>query len=255
MNSAFVYFYDDFLGSPRYERDLSLIENELAVKGIAGTIVRLTVMRDDVGSIKDRISNGAKNLIFVGNDLTVEKMMRLVPDNPDVTLGFIPIDETSKIAKLLGMPSGQPGVDVIAARLVEIIDLGTVGNRHFLTECLVLNGQAELEIEGKYRLAPKNGGAIAVRNLGSLSQNNRIAADPKDGFLEAIIQAPVGKRPGWWKKSELSETKIPFKFGRMIAKQQIPFYIDGKEYLGTEFSLGIEPKRLKIITGRSRRLT
>ena len=254
MNAAFVYFYDEFLSLPRYERDLSLLENELAVKGISGAIVRLTIFRDDLSTVKDRVANGAKNLIFVGNDATIEKMMRLVPDNPDLTLGFLPLVERSAMGRLLGMPSGAPGADVVAARLVETVDLGRVGDRFFLTECVVTAPQAQLEIEGAYRLAPLAGGAIAVRNLGSPTAEGNPLADPKDGRLEAVIQAPVTIKNGFWNKQELTETRIPFTFGRILSKKQISVFVDGKEFIGTEFPLGIAPRRLKIITGRNRRL-
>jgi len=254
MNAAFVYFYDEFLSDPRYERELSLMENELAVRGISGTIVRLTVFRDDLSTLKNRISNGAKNLIFVGNDATIEKMMRLVPENPDLTLGFLPLMEKSAMGRLLGMPAGAQGVEVLAARLVETIDLGRVADRYFLTECVVTGAGAQLEIEGQYRLAPLVGGAIAVRNLGSPTAEGNPLADPKDGKLEAVIQAPISTKSGLWNKQELTETRIPLTFGRILAKKQISVFIDGKEYIGTEFPLGIAPRRLKIITGRNRRL-
>ncbi|MDO8618259.1 MAG: hypothetical protein Q7N87_05250 [Candidatus Uhrbacteria bacterium] len=250
MNPAFAYIYDDFLSDRRFEREISILETELASRGVEGQVARLAMFRSARETIIDLACAGAKNIVFVGNDKTVEKMMWFLPD-VGVTVGYIPLTKPAHIGTLLGIPMGLSAVDVLAARLVETIDVGKLDDRYFLTEVIVPATVASLEVEGQYRVSPAVGGAIAVRNLGSVSGKIPVAADPKDGWLEAIIQTRVnGDR--WLGKSPLDETTIRLKRGTIISKEPIDVFMDGHTVNGFSFKLSIVPNKLKVITGKGR---
>ena len=250
MNPAFAYIYDDFLSDRRFERELSILETELARRGIEGQVARLAMFRSARETIIDLAVAGAKNIIFVGNDRTVEKMMWFLPD-VDVTVGFIPLTEPVNIAMLFGIPVGLPAADVVAARLVETIDVGKLDDRYFLTEVIVPSTVAALEVEGRYRVSPAVGGAIAIRNLGSVSGKTPVGADVKDGWLEAIIQTKTNEE-GWFSQSPLNETTIRLKHGSILSKEPIDVFMDGHTVNGFSFRLSIVPNKLKVITGKGR---
>jgi hypothetical protein len=252
MNPAFAYIYDDFLSDRRYERELGQVETELARHGIGGRTFRLSPLTASRDLIKDLVMDGAKNVVFVGNDLTVEKMMWFLPDL-DVTIGYIPITDKNPLAELLGISFGAPAVDILAARFVETFDIGKINDRYFFTEVVLPSTKAALEIEGRYRVSPRVGGAIVVRNLGgSLEHGN---ADPKDGWLEAVIQTVTpGVSSTFWKKAALEETRIPLQNGAIIAQEPTDIYVDGHITNGSKFRLQIIPNKLRMITGRRRRL-
>lgn len=250
MNPAFAYIYDDFLSDRRFERELSVLETELARRGIEGRVGRLAMFRSARETIIDMACAGAKNIVFVGNDKTVQKMMWFLPD-VDVTIGYVPLGQPTHIATLLGIPFGLPAVDVLAARLIETIDVGKLDDRYFLTEVIVPATVASLEVEGRYRVSPAQGGAIAVRNLGSVSGKIPVRADSKDGWLEAIIQTRINGEK-WLGQSQLSETIIPLKKGTIMSKEPIDVFMDGHTVNGFSFRLSIVPNKLKVITGKSR---
>lgn len=255
MNPAFAYVYDDFLSDSRFERDISLIETELARRGIEGRIARLAMFRSAKEMVTDLCQQGVKNVVFVGNDRTLEKMMWFLPDL-DLTVGYIPVCQPAQVAGLLGIPVGAGAVDVLAARLVEVLDVGRLEDRYFLTEVVLPSTIACIEIEGQYRASPATGGAIAVRNLGSVDPSGGASADPKDGLLEAVIQTQGPGKPalGLWGKPGLSETRIAFRYGTIISKEPIDVFVDGHVLNGFTFHVEIRPKKLRIITGRERKV-
>lgn len=248
MNPAFAYVYDEVLSDRRYEREMGVLETELARRGIEGRIARLAMFRNPREMADDLMKVGVKNVVLVGRDEMLKKLMAFVPDF-EVTLGYLPVGDASVIAKLLGIPTGIGAVDVLAARLIETLDVGKLNDRYFLTEVVAPSTKASIDIEGKYRVSPTEHGAIAVRNLGSATDGGA-AADPQDGRLEVVIQARVGSR--WWKKGELEETRIWSRYGVIRSTQPIDIFVDGEKLKGTEFNLSIVPKKLRVITGRSR---
>src|SRR3989338_3664475 len=131
MNHAFGYVYDDFLSDRRWERDLALLEAELARRGIEGRIARLAMFRNAKEIITELVQNGVKNVVLVGNDHTLQKMMWFLPDM-HVTVGCLPLTDPAYIASLLGIPKGLQAVDVLAARLVAVFGVGNLDHRSFL---------------------------------------------------------------------------------------------------------------------------
>ena len=255
MNPVFAYVYDEFLADPRFERPLSLLETGLAQRGMEGKILRLAMFRHAKEMVIDLAKQGVRNVVFVGNDQTLSKVMWFLPD-VDVTVGYIPLDKPASIAELLGIPQGQEAIDVLAARLVETLDVGRIHDRYFLTEVTLPATVAWLEIEGKYRLQAMGGGAIAIRNLGAPTRADMCSADPKDGWLEGVIQKKMETKgmKRWLKRADLSETKIRFKYGKILSKEPIDVYVDGHTLNGFTFDLSIVPKKIKMITGRQRRM-
>lgn len=250
MNPAFAYIYDEILSDRRLERDVSLLETELARRGIEGRIVRLAMFRQPKDVLSDLCKTPVKNIIFIGNDQTLQKMIWFLPDL-NFTIGYIALAQPSSMASILGIPFGVSGVDTIAARLVDLIDIGKINDRYFLSEVIVPETHAALSIENQYRLSPAAGGAIAIRNLaGTVDQPNK-CAHPIDGKLEGVIQARVKEsKNAFWKKGVLSESRVYFEHGTIHSEKPIEIFVDGQSMRGTDFSLSILPKKLRMITGK-----
>lgn len=250
MNPAFAYIYDECLSDRRFERDLGLIETELARRGIEGRIIRLAMFRQPRDVIFELARGSVKNLIFVGNDQTLEQMACFLPD-VNLTIGYLPM-VPSKLAPLLGIPDGVGAVDVLAARLVDHLDMGKINDRYFLTEVVVPETRAALEIEGRYRMSPHEGGAIAIRNLAGASLQGGGCARPEDGLLEGVIQARVATGARFWKRHTLSESRVYFQEGKIIADKKVQIFVDGFSMQGNSFSLSILPKKIRMITGKQK---
>jgi diacylglycerol kinase family enzyme len=258
MNRHYAYLYDDFLSDKTYERALANVETRCSVLGIQGRVARLAIFRSARELVESLVRDGAETIVLVGNDKTVEKAMWFLPDLP-ITVGYLPICAPSAIGTLLGIPMGDEACDVLAARRVETVDVGKLDDRYFLTEVSIEATKAMVDIEGKYRVSPHGGGAIYIRNLGYTNEKGRSNADARDGWLDAVI-IPAGAGSGkprlpFLRREEVQEeTHVLLRNGAIFSNEPIDIMVDGHTMNGFTFRLGIVPKKLRLITGRDKRL-
>ncbi len=242
MNPAYAYLYDEFLNDRRYEREISRLEAELAQRGINGRVARTALFRHAKDQAQDLVRGGAKNLILVGNDHTVEKLMWFLPEL-DAAIGFVPLVKASRIANWLNIPLGVAAVDTIGARFMETLDVGRFGDRYFLTEVMLPATDATLDVEGKYRIQPAAGGSIRIQNLSGNS-------DSKDGKLEASVTVETQKSRWTIGKKINPETRILLTHGSITSTQPVDAIVDGQILNGFSFKIEAIPAKLRFITGR-----
>ena len=102
----YCYIYDEFTQDKRFEKELLNIENRLTDLGIAGKIVRMALFRNVQEMVRDEIRRGTMNVIAVGNDETVHKVIDVV-SGTDVVLGIIPLGAPNELARMLGVPVAE----------------------------------------------------------------------------------------------------------------------------------------------------
>jgi diacylglycerol kinase family enzyme len=242
----YCYLYDEFIqGNKRYERELLDIENRLTDLGIAGKISRLALFRNAEEMIRDEIDRGVKTVVVLGNDDTIRKVLDVISESK-IVLGLIPIGPKNELARLLGIPNGVEACDVLSARRIEQIDVGTINGRKFITGVRVPDFRAELMCnDGKYRVVPTSRADLEIQNLADV-------CNPCDGMLSANIHSSVRKGWGPFARHEQTNSVLPFQFLAIRSDKPISLYADGEEMQGTRFDIGIEAMILKVITGKSR---
>ncbi len=127
----YFYLYDSFLQDKKYERTVALIEARVADLGIKGRAMKLSVLQQLEESIHEAVDRGARTVVAVGNDKTINEAVSVVANYTNVTLGIIPVGESNEIAKILGIPLETAACDVISNRLIDIMDIGRVNGRFF----------------------------------------------------------------------------------------------------------------------------
>ncbi len=242
----YCYLYDEYIQeNKRYERELLQIENRLTDLGIAGKITRLALFRNAEEMIRDEIERGVTTVVVLGNDETIRKVIDVVAES-EVVLGLIPIGPKNELARMMGIPQGVAACDVLSARRIETIDIGTVNGRKFVTGLTIPNFRAELNCEDRFRITPTARYAdLEIRNLADIT-------NPCDGMFEAVIRAAV--KTGWWifGRSRLKESVFPMKSLAIRSEKPISLFVDGEEMIATRFDIGIEAMMLRVITGKAR---
>ena len=239
----YCYLYDDYIqGNKRFEKELALIENRLTDLGISGKISRLALFRNAEEMIRDEIDKGVTTVVVLGNDDTVRKVLNVIAESP-VVFGMIPIGPKNELAKLLGIPEGVAACDVLSSRRVEMIDVGLVNGKKFITGISVPKFRAELTCEDKFRIFPTSLAELEIHNLATV-------CNPCDGLLQAVIRADV--KHGIFKRMTKEESILPLETMTIRADKPIELFVDGERLEGTRFDISIEPKRMKIITGKDR---
>lgn len=252
MNPAYAYIYDDFLVDRRYQEILDSLETKLAALGLSGRIGRLTLFRNSKELVEDFVAQGVKNIVLVGNDYTIDKVLWFLPDLP-VTMGYIPLAEPWGMAGLLNIPTGLGACDILSARLIESLDVGKLDDRYFLSEIIFENTTATLALEGGYKVTLIQGGVLEIRNLGQASFDSAKLSDAQDGLLEAVITPGTGSKNGFFHKlrhAEKHETRIMFKAGSILSEQPMEGLADRFAISGFNFNVSAIPNKLKVIMGR-----
>jgi len=257
MNRLYAYLYDDFLSDAVFQKAVANIETRASVLGIQGRTSRLAIFRSPRELVGQLVRDGAQTVVIVGNDRTLQKVMWFMPDLP-VTVGYIPVAEPCDIARVLGIPTGDAACDVLAARRIETLDIGRIADRYFLTEVVIKDTGAAVEVGSAFRVSPSPIGTIAIRNLG-LPNADGAPADAKDGWLDLSIEpfVPV-ERKNWFSFAKapapVRPTRLYLKEGSVVSKEPVDITVDGQSLNGFGFSVSVIPKKFSIITGRKKRL-
>lgn len=240
---SYAFVYDEALSERRFEREVAALETRLTTLGVTGRTIKLAMFRSAKETIESMVRHGVTTVVIVGDDHTLDKVMWFLPET-NVVLGYIPLMGPSKIAEPLGIPQGLDACEVLAARLVETVDVGICEGRYFLGEAAVSKTIATIAIEGRFSLTPTGGGSITVRNL---------YGDAKDGVLEVIVRpTPGGSR---FRKRQAQETRLFMREGEILSADPIDLAVDAHLLNGFRFRFGIAPKKLKVIAGRTRLLS
>lgn len=240
----YCYLYDDYIqGNKRFEKELALIENRLTDLGINGKISRLALFRNAEEMIRDEIDKGVTTVVVLGNDDTVRKILNVIVDS-QVVFGMIPIGPKNHLAEILGIPEGVAACDILSARRVEKIDVGTINGRKFITSISVPHFRAEITFEEKFRVFPTSNAELEIRNLSGVSS-------PIDGMLQAVIRADVKR--GLFSRTTKEESILPLTSMSIRSEKPIQVFADGELMEGTRFDISVESKKMRVITGKDRK--
>lgn len=245
----YLYIYDSFLNDKKYSDLLISIEKRVTDLGIKGKVARLSVLKNMKELITDGVKDGVQTVVAIGNNQTFAKVINIVADL-DVTLGLIPVDNKSTLAKILGIPPGVLACEVLASRIVKKIDLGKINNSYFITGAEVVNGDVVIEYD-KFKIMPlAEDSKINLYNFASdpMTENR---SNPIDGILETVI-TPL-KKTLFGKKS-IAQTILPFTKIKMSSNsdEQVSILIDEQIIIKTPAEISVVPEKLKVIVGGDR---
>ncbi len=264
----------------KFERLQTELSGLLAEFKISGEVARVTPLRS-IGDLVDVASQrGTKTLIACGSDDTFNLMLAALKGR-DFTLGFIPFQENSYLANLLGIPNVYTGVKTIAARRLERIDLAKISGNYFISYLefgvlsqniasanwfsafKMLSTEAKnltIRIDDSYNVTIDCLGGLAV-NIRAGSSNSQSIGNPTDGFLDLLLLEKLSKLDILRFRKLIAQgalEKIPRT--TVIKCRRLEFLEPkntGLTMLGrvvTKFPATVEiiPERLKMIVGRNR---
>ncbi len=221
------------------------MEIRLTDLGLNGKIIRLGGIKNIKGTIQNEIKLGAKTIIAVGNNQTINKIIGAIIDTEiygdfqkKTLLGIIPIGEDNSIAASFGIKNIEEACNILLARRVEKIDLGLVGSYYFLNQASIQSAGAILEIDD-YTMEINERGEVKVINLLSDAKET-IKSNPHDGKLEILIRTR--------KNDETFLTTNNFK----ISNHDHKLILDGVVEIDTPVEIGIMKDKVSVIVGKDR---
>lgn len=252
----YFYFYDKLVQDKKYEAVLMKIETRLIDQGINGRIEKLSIFKNARALVEDAIKKGAQTIVAVGDDRTFATIVNIVaPYN--VTLGFIPIAEGSRFARVLGMESGDAACEALSRRLCENVDLGHVQDFYFIGALRAAVGAPlQLRCDNQYTVqTTQHTNTVEIMNMGDVLGSARLfpAHDKK---LTVVIAPEVGGGFFSRRKRDIhSETVLTAKQIEVTSLgETATLAADDVATFNTPCTVEVVPHALKVIVGRDRLL-
>jgi len=245
-----VYIYDSFLNQKKYDQTLAQIETRLTDLGLNGKIARLGIMKNINDIVDYELKRGAKTIIAVGNDQTVNRVINALADS-QVPLGIIPIGEKNNdIATALGIGQNEAACEILSARRITKIDLGLANNFYFIGRAAIINQGTTLAISQTYSIEIVEKGKIEIINLlpANLSLPAKIKINPQDGILELVIKTSSRKKIF---TEKLGHSVFPIK-KITVRNKEYPLILDGAREIMPPVEISLLKQKLRVIVGKSR---
>jgi len=258
----YFYVYDSFLVKKKYAKTLSKIETRLASLDIAGRKHKLSILKS-VSEIIHKIleQDSSPTIVVVGGDETLcEAALPLA--GTEATIGFIPTENDSLIADILGLPVNEYACDVISARRIEYLNLGKINNQHFFSSIEFEPKQSLILADKKYQIIPKKIKLVKVINLDFLrfqrgidgALEEKTVSNPKDNYLEVLMGTPQHKL-FFLKQKERRDSLFFIKklsIDPKTPKNEVLIRVDHKNIVKAPALIEVAKEKLKIIVGKDR---
>lgn len=245
-----IFIYDSFLNQKKYDRLLARLETRITDLGLNGKISRLSLMRNVGDTVKSELKRGAKTIIAVGNNKTVNQIVNSLIGSA-VPLGIIPIgEENNDIARGLGIESVDQACDVLSARLLARLDLGLANQTYFLGQAAIENQGTIVDMSDDYTIEAMKKGLIYALNLASpdIKLPAKVKVAPDDGVLELVISAQDHKNI-FTKPDDQSIFKIKKIVINNPKKQLV---LDGTIPVSAPATITVVKQSLNVIVGKNR---
>lgn len=278
-----MYYYvldQHNLPMEKFEKLQTELQGLLAEFKISGETSRVTPLRSVQDLVDTASQRGAKTLVACGSDDTFNLMLAALKGR-DFTLGFIPFDENSHLAKILGIDSVFLGAKTIAARRIEKIDLAKIAGNYFISflefgvmshniknaslwqNLKLLSSEAKaftIRIDDSYNVTINGMGGL-VANIRSTSSQGEKIANPTDGYLDLLILERLGKMQIIQYRKTIAEgvlekvpstTVIKCKKIQFLEPRGTNLTMLGRVVAKFPSTVEIIPQRLRMIVGKNR---
>jgi diacylglycerol kinase family enzyme len=277
----YYYIVDQHnLPMEKFEKLQTELQGLLAEFKISGETARVTPLRSIQDLVDTASQRGAKTLVACGTDDTFNLMLAALKGR-DFTLGFIPFNENSNLAKILGIENIFLGVKTIAARRIEKIDLAKISGNYFISflefgvmshniknaslwqNLKLLSSEAKsftIRVDDSYNVTINGLGGL-VANIRSTSGQGEKIADPTDGNLDLLILERLSKLQILKYRDAISEgtlekvpktTVIKCKKIEFLEPRGTNLTMLGRVVAKFPSTVEIIPQRLKMIVGKNR---
>ncbi len=279
--SMYYYIFDQGnLPLEKYEKLQTQMLGLLAEFKIAGETARVTPLRSIADLVDTASQRGTKTLVACGNDDTFNLMLAALKGR-DFTLGFIPFEEDSILARILGVPDLYSGVKTLAGRRLEKIDLARIAGSYFISflefgvmshrlgsaglfqSIKLLSSESKsftIRVDDSYTVNLSGLGGL-VANIRSNSGKDQKIASPTDGNLDLLMLEKLTKMQVLGFRGAIIDgllekvpntTVIKCKKIEFLEPRGFPLTMLGRIVAKFPATVEIIPQRLKMIVGKNR---
>jgi diacylglycerol kinase family enzyme len=245
------YIYDNYLLEKKYQNIIAKIESRLTDLGINGKIIKFSAFKNLSKTINEELSQDVKTIVVVGNSKTLNQSLNLIK-NKKINFGFIPIGPNNEIAKLLDIPEGEAACEILSARIIQEINLGLINEKYYFISYLELPGDnIYINCDDNYFINTTNHNNIVTISNIYLGENQPSIKN-NSGYLNLIIKSTEKQ---WFKSKKEYFSYFKADKLKINSDKSIPILlVDEKIILKTPIKIEIAKEKIKIITGKNRKI-
>ena len=263
-----------------FERVQNLLYSSLSQYRVSGEVVRVTGLRTINQLVENALAHGAKTIVAVGSDDTLNDVINAVRGR-EVVLGFVPIFET-EIGKILGVKNIEQAAKTLGVRRIAELDLGSVNSNLFLSKLSfgisqtsqgwlkslnykflqntfqMPNFEVKFSADGLYQGSLNVIGGMIINSR----DNEENTADPTDGVLDVALLSKLSKWDTFKFRKEILAgdfEQVPGSSVIHVSRLEIstpeglPLRSGSRVIAKTPAVIEVLPKALKIIVGKDRK--
>jgi len=238
------YIFDYFLSQKKYEKIIAKIETRLTDLGLQGKNCHVGPLKSLKSIVKDEIKNNPKTIVAIGDNNTLSQLINSL-DGYETTIGIIPIGANNSLAASFGVDNEDSACNILSARLIETIDVGTINEYYFISQAKIKNQGTIIEINSRYTVESEGFGDITIMNLTTNHKDNKKLEYGSLGIYIKIDKKNILQKE--IKPSFIQTNKI---IANNLHKHN--FILDGAIEIKPPAIFGVKKNALKIIVGKNR---
>ncbi len=236
-----VFIYDAI--TEKYKRKTRRFEEKINNLGLQGKIIYLQSIKNYKEAVEQEIRNGAKTIIILGNNQTVNNIINILANiSENIPVFIVPIGENNSIAESMGIKNEKEAAFILSARRMENIKIAKANHLFFINNCQINSKLSEIKIDNSYKVFSLKETTYKIINLVDKEVYSKdIKTSPQDNKLELIIKNK-------WKDMSLfpitKEVEIKSKEERVL--------LDDSIKIETPVNISISEKVIPFIVGKER---
>lgn len=236
-----IFVYDAFLD--KYKKKVRIIEEKLNELKLQGKIIYLKDVKNLKDSLNSEIQMGAKTIIAVGDNTTVNKIINVLANiSEKIPVSIIPVGKNNSIANSLGILNEKDACCILSSRRIEEIKLAQASSNYFVNNIRIKNKNTKIYVNDSYEIIPQNNGECFVYNLPPQKEIfNHIHINPQDEILNIYIES------GSNNKTHLLSKNIKIK------NEKEKIILDDSSEIACPAEISISDKNISFIVGKDRK--
>lgn len=236
-----VFIYDAI--TEKYKKKTRRFEEQINKLNLQGKIIYLASIKNHKEAIEKEIGSGAKTIIILGNDKTLNGLTNILANiSQNIPVFIVPIGDQNKIAESLGIKNEKEAAFILSARRIEKLKIARANNIFFISNCEVKTNNTILKIDGSYSLSFKKDSICKIFNLlDKKCSTQNIKASPQDEILNLYTETSIKDK-----------TIVPIKKEMEILNTEEKILIDNSIEISCPANISLSEKTIDFIVGKDR---
>ncbi len=235
-----IFLYDDYLD--KYKKKVRKIEETLNKLNLQGKILYLSNIKNIDTALQDEINSGAKTIIVVGNNKTLNNIVNILANiSEKIPVSIIPVGPNNSIAESLGIINEKEACYILSSRRLESINLSVANNHFFIKDAYIQSKNTILSIDNSYKMIFEKKGDCFIFNI-----------PPKEEFLnDQKIEIKENNLNLYVKIGSKSKTYLKTRRIEIENKEEFAI-IDNSIKIKTPILIELTNKKITLIVGKNR---